>query len=72
MKKTYSPAFKASVAIESTKEGMDITQLAIKFDISKTLIYEWRAILLENAWQLFENPEHRSLRIQNNQQMDVL
>jgi len=52
-KKTYSPEFKAKIALKACEPSQDIAALAAKYGITPSLIYEWRRKLRETAPKLF-------------------
>jgi transposase-like protein len=52
-KRTYSPEFKAKIALEACEPSQDIAALAAKYSITPSLIYEWRKKLRETAYKLF-------------------
>jgi|SRR3990172_5585642 len=59
IKKVFSPAFKARVALEAAK-GVETTgQLASRFSIHPIQVGVWRKKLLENIDRIFSDKEKR-------------
>ena len=59
IKKVFSPAFKAKVALEAAK-GVETTgQLASRFQVHPTQIGVWRKKLLDNVERIFSDSEKR-------------
>jgi transposase len=54
METTYTPAFKAQVALEAIKEQETLEALAQRFNIPAALILEWKQHFIESAGQLFD------------------
>jgi transposase len=53
-KKRYAPEFKAKVALEAIEPQASVSAIGEKYQISKSLVYEWRNILRENAFVVFD------------------
>lgn len=59
IKKVFTPAFKAKVALESAK-GVETTgQLASRFQVHPIQVGYWRKKLLENVDRIFSDKEKR-------------
>ena len=52
-RKKYTPEFKAQVAIEALKEQSTLAELAMKYEVSPTMISHWKADLVKNAGAAF-------------------
>jgi transposase-like protein len=52
-KKTYTPVFKANVALEALKETETIGQLSSKYSVHPTQIQKWKEKLKDNIAGLF-------------------
>lgn len=51
--RTYSPEFKAKVALEAVKDEKTLAQLSAEFDVPAQNISNWKNEMLANASQLF-------------------
>lgn len=59
IKKVFTPAFKAKVALESAK-GVETTgQLASRFQVHPIQVGHWRKKLLENVDRIFSDKDKR-------------
>lgn len=59
IKKVFTPAFKAKVALEATK-GVETTgQLASRFQVHPIQIGHWRKKLLDNVERVFSDRDKR-------------
>ena len=54
-RKTYSAAFKAQVALAAQRQDKTISQLAAQFKVHPIVISRWKAQLLDNAEQVFQD-----------------
>ena len=52
-RKKYTPEFKAKVAIEALKEQSTMADLAMKYEVSPTMISHWKGDLVKNAGAVF-------------------
>ena len=52
-RKTYSPEFKAKVALEALKNESTVAELAARYEIHSTMINTWKRNLLEGAADIF-------------------
>ena len=53
-RKTYSPEFKAKVALAAIKNDETISQLAARFGVHPTMIHNWKRSLLDGASDVFD------------------
>ena len=58
--KTYTAGFKFKVALEATKNELTANQIASKYEISKSMVSEWKKKLLENGPTAFQSREKKS------------
>ena len=58
--KTYPARFKLKVALEANKNERTANQIASKYEISKSLVSNWKKILLENGTNIFQSREKKS------------
>ena len=66
-KKSYSPAFKARVALEALREVDTIYELAKKYEVHTNQISKWEKRLLEEAADVFERPNKKSPEVEKAQ-----
>ncbi len=59
IKKVFTPAFKARVALEAAKGVETIGQLASRFSIHPIQVGVWKKKLLENIDRIFSDKEKR-------------
>lgn len=59
-KSSYDAAYKAKVAIEAIKEQKTISEIAVEYKVSPSLISAWKAEFLENASQAFMKTGNQS------------
>ena len=57
MKRKFTSAFKAQVAIEALKERETLAELALRFEVHATMISKWKQEFLSNSAQLFDKAE---------------
>src|SRR4051794_14818666 len=55
IRKKYSPAFKAQVALEAAKQAKTIAELAKQFQVHPVQISQWKKQLLDGMETLFQN-----------------
>ena len=58
-RKSYSPEFKAKVAIEAIKGEKTISQIASEFDVHPILVSKWKKQFLENSHKVFSSEENK-------------
>ena len=46
--KSYKPEFKLKVALETLKDEKTVNQIASDYEISKTLVCDWKKCLIQN------------------------
>ncbi len=54
-RRTFTPAFKAKVALAAARGDMTLSQLASKYGVHVNQISKWKAQLLSGAAELFED-----------------
>ena len=54
MKKVYTPAFKAQVALELLKEEKTLSQLSAEYGVHANILRDWRAQALKGLPTVFE------------------
>ena len=54
-RKSYSAAFKAKVALATQRQDKTISQQAAQFKVHPIVISRWKAQLLDNAEQVFQD-----------------
>ena len=69
-RKSYSPEFKAKVALAALKNDEPIAELAARFGVHPTMINNWKRALVNSAADVFDKG-HKA-RKQNEAQMDNL
>lgn len=69
-RKSYSPEFKAKVALAALKNEMTIAELAARFAVHPTMIASWKRSLLEGAADIFDKGQKS--RKQSEEQIDEL
>jgi len=52
MKRKFTSAFKAQVAIEALKEREMLAELALRFEVHATMISKWKQEFLSNSAQV--------------------
>jgi transposase-like protein len=58
-RKSYSPEFKAKVALEAVKGVMTANEIGAKYEVHPVQISQWKKELLENMASLFEGKRSR-------------
>ncbi len=59
MRKSYTAAFKAKVALEAVRGDKSLSQLATKYEVHPNQIGKWRAALLAGLPELFGDKRRR-------------
>jgi transposase-like protein len=59
VRKSYSPALKAKVALEAAAGQRALTELASRYEVHPNLIRQWRKALLDGAPGLFSERRRR-------------
>jgi len=59
IRKSYSSAFKAKVALESIKKEKTISQLSSEYGVHANQINQWRKRLLEELPEIFSKKRQR-------------
>jgi len=54
-RKSYSAAFKAKVALAAHRQDKTVSQLATQFKLHPVVISRWKAQLLDNAADIFQD-----------------
>jgi transposase len=57
-RKSYSPAFKAKVALEAAKGKLTINQIAQEFKLHPNQVSKWKKKFLESLPAIFEHPNN--------------
>jgi len=63
-RKSYSPEFKAKVAIEAIKGEKTISQIASEFDVHPILVSKWKKQFLENSHKVFSSEGDKEKELQ--------
>ena len=63
-RKSYSPEFKAKVAIEAIKGEKTISQIASEFDVHPILVSKWKKQFLENSHKVFSSEGNKEKELQ--------
>jgi len=63
-RKSYSPEFKAKVAIEAIKGEKTISQIASEFDVHPILVSKWKKQFLENSHKVFSSGGNKEKELQ--------
>lgn len=53
-RKSYSPEFKAKIALEAIKGVMTANEIGAKYEVHPVQISQWKKELLENMGSIFE------------------
>jgi transposase len=53
-RKSYSPQFKAKVALAALKNDEPIAELAVRFEVHPTMINNWKRALIDSAADVFD------------------
>jgi transposase len=53
-RKSYSPQFKAKVALAALKNDEPIAELAARFEVHPTMINNWKRALIDSAVDIFD------------------
>ncbi len=70
-RKQHYPEFKAKVALEALKGEETVSELAGRFGVRPTMIYQWRRALLEVASGVFERGGRKALEVDEEQVKDL-
>lgn len=54
-RKSYSPEFKAKVALETIKGEQTANEIALKYEVHPVQVSQWKKELLENVGSIFES-----------------
>jgi len=54
-RKTFSPGFKAKVALEAIREEKTLNELSAKYEVHANVIRGWKKQALENMEAIFED-----------------
>ena len=60
MKRKFTSAFKAQVAIEALKERETLSELSVRFGVHATMISKWKQEFLARSAQVFEKGDEES------------
>lgn len=66
-RKQHSPEFKAKVALEALKGEETVSELASRFGVHPTMIYQWKRALLDGASGVFERGGRKKPEIDEDQ-----
>lgn len=69
-RRSYSPQFKAKVALAALKNDEPIAELAARFEVHPTMINNWKRALVDSAADVFDRG--RKTRKQAEAQADEL
>jgi transposase-like protein len=69
-RRSYSPQFKAKVALAALKNDEPIAELATRFEVHPTMINNWKRALVDSAADVFD--KGRKTRKQAEAQADEL
>lgn len=58
-RKSYSPEFKAKIALEAIKGVMTANEIGAKYEVHPVQISQWKKELLENMGSIFEGKRSR-------------
>ncbi|HYX34134.1 MAG TPA: transposase, partial [Oligoflexus sp.] len=56
-RKSYSPEFKAKVALKAIKGGLTANEIGAKYEVHPVQISQWKKELLENTGSIFEGKQ---------------
>jgi len=68
-RKTFSPAFKAKVAIEAIREEKSISELSTQFEVHPNMIRAWKKQFLNESESIFVD-KRRSKTKQSDSEQD--
>ena len=75
MRKKHDEAFKAKVALEASREGARINEIAAKYEVHPGQVSAWKKQLLENVAGIFshkENKEEKELEKKEDEYLKAL
>ena len=61
IKKSYTAAEKAKIALEAIKANLTINEITQKFGIHSTQILKWKKELLERSPELFSDSQKKKI-----------
>jgi transposase-like protein len=59
MRKRHDEAFKAKVALEASREGARINEIAAKYEVHPGQVAAWKKQLLENVASIFATKDNK-------------
>jgi transposase-like protein len=59
MRKSHDEAFKAKVALEASREGARINEIAAKYEVHPGQVSAWKKQLLENVASIFSAKDNK-------------
>ena len=59
MRKKHDEVFKAKVALEASREGAKINEIASKYQVHPGQVSAWKKQLLQNVAGIFSNKESK-------------
>ena len=65
IRKSYSPAFKAKVALEAIKEEKTMAELASRYGVHPVQIRRWKKAALEGIVELFRDGKGKEIKEKN-------
>lgn len=69
--RNHSAAFKLKIALEALKEDKSINQIASQYEISASLVCDWKKQLLINGIKIYEN-RSKQKKIDKSEDVDFL
>jgi transposase-like protein len=64
-RKSYSPQFKAKVALAALKNDEPIAELAARFEVHPTMINNWKRALIDSAVDIFDKGQKTRKQTEN-------
>jgi transposase len=71
MRKKYSSAFKAKVALEAIGEQKTLAELASEYDVHPTQITNWKKELQERAGEVFDKNASREAKAAQSREAEL-
>jgi len=65
IRKSYSPAFKAKVALEAIKEEETVAELASRYSVHPVQIRRWKKAAMERMIELFTDGKGKQMKEKN-------
>jgi transposase-like protein len=62
MRKKHDEVFKAKVALEASREGAKINEIASKYQVHPGQVSAWKKQLLQNVAGIFSNKESKDVQ----------